>query len=97
MSAWASPIDNLTWQQDIPCIVAAGNLPLDSRIGLTRLSVREHLNENRIYPDYLLEDSCTIANPAQSFQPLTIGSIPLNSYHALPYSSIGQKDQPSAF
>jgi hypothetical protein len=40
MSAWASAIDNLTWQQDIPCIVAAANLPLDSRIGLTRLSVR---------------------------------------------------------
>ncbi|MEH2397082.1 S8 family peptidase [Nostoc sp.] len=98
MSAWASSIDNLTWQKkDILFIVAAGNLPLNSRIGFTRLSVREHIAANRQYPDYLLEDSCRIANPAQSFQALTVGSIALNSYHAPPYYSIAQKDKPSAF
>jgi hypothetical protein len=97
VSPWASAIDNLTWQQDILSIVTAGHLPLDSRIGLTRLSVRERLNENRVYPDYLLEDSCRIANPAQSFQALTVGSIALSFYHALPYYSIGQQEQPSAF
>jgi hypothetical protein len=97
MSAWASAIDNLTWQKDILFIVAAGNLPPDGRIGLTRLSAREHIGANRLYPDYLLEDSSRIANPAQSFQALTVGSIALNSYHAPPYSSIAQKDKPSAF
>ncbi|MFN6483801.1 MULTISPECIES: S8 family serine peptidase [unclassified Nostoc] len=97
MSAWASSIDNLTWQRDILFIVAAGNLPLYSRIGFTRLSVREHIVANRQYPDYLLEDSSRIANPAQSFQALTVGSIALNSYHAPPYYSIAQKDKPSAF
>ena len=98
MSAWAASIDNLTWQKkDILFIVAAGNLPLDGRIGFTRLSVKEHIAANRIHPDYLLEDSCRIANPAQSFQALTVGSIALNYYYAPPYSSISQKDKPSAF
>jgi len=102
MSAWAASIDYLTWQrniwqEDILVIVAAGNIPLDNRIGITRLSIKDHLLANRVYPDYLIEDSCRIANPAQSFQALTVGSIALNSYHTPPYSSIAQKDQPSAF
>ncbi len=86
MSAWAAGIDNLTWQKDILLIVPVGNLPIDSKIGTTRLSVKDHLSANRLYPDYLLEDSCRIANPAQSFQALTVGSI-----------SLSQKDKPSAF
>jgi Subtilase family len=97
MSAWAAAIDNLTWENDILFIVAAGNLPLSGRIGYTRLSVQDHLAANRLCPDYLLEDSCRIANPAQSFQALTVGSISIASYHVLPYSSISQKDKPSAF
>ncbi|MEH1908741.1 S8 family peptidase [Nostoc sp.] len=97
MSAWASSIDNLTWERDILFIVAAGNLPLNGKIGFTRLSVSEHIAANRQYPDYLLEDSSRIANPAQSFQALTVGSIALNSYHAPPYYSIAQKDRSSAF
>jgi Subtilase family len=97
MSAWAAGIDNLTWQKDILFIVASGNLPLSGRIGYTRLSVQEHLAASRMCPDYLLENSCRIANPAQSFQALTVGSVSLDSYHALSYSSISQKDKPSAF
>ena len=97
MSAWASAIDQLTWQNDILFIVAAGNLPLSSRIGHTRLSVREHLLANRLYPDYLLEDSCRVANPAQSVQALTVGSIALASCNVLPWFSLSQKDKPSAF
>jgi hypothetical protein len=97
MSAWAAAIDNLTWNKDILFIVAAGNLPLNGRIGYTRLSVQDHLVANRLCPDYLLENSCRIANPAQSFQALTVGSISLASYHTLSSSSISQKDKPSAF
>lgn len=97
MSAWAAGIDNLTWEKDILFIVAAGNLPSSGRIGYTRLSVQQHLAANRLCPDYLLEDSCRIANPAQSFQALTVGSISLASYRELSSSSISQKDKPSAF
>ncbi len=97
MSAWASAIDNLTWQKDILFIVTAGNLPLSGKIGFTRLSVTDHLSANKLYPDYLLDNSCRIADPAQSFQALTVGSISPGSYHIPPYSSISQKDKPSAF
>ncbi|MEG4202000.1 S8 family peptidase [Microcoleus sp. Pol12A5] len=97
MSPWAAAIDNLTWKNDILFIVAAGNLPFSGKIGYTRLSVKDHLAANRLCPDYLLENSCRIANPAQSFQALTVGSISPASYHALSYSSISQKNKPSAF
>jgi len=97
MSAWAAAIDNLTWHKDILFIVASGNLPLNGNIGSTRLSVSNHLSANRLYPDYLLENSCRVANPAQSFQALTVGSISSLSYNVPPYSSIAQKDKPSAF
>ncbi|MEH1960294.1 MAG: S8 family peptidase [Nostoc sp.] len=97
MSAWASAIDNLTWQNYILFIVSAGNLPLDGKIGFTRLSVKEHLAANRIYPDYLLDSSCRIADPAQSFQALTVGSIASISYNLPPDYSISQSDKPSAF
>ncbi|BAZ12532.1 hypothetical protein NIES4071_43630 [Calothrix sp. NIES-4071] len=97
MSAWASTIDNLTWEQDILFVVAAGNLPLNGKIGSTRLSIQDHFAANRQYPDYLLENSCRIANPAQSFQALTVGSVSSISYKVPPCSSVSQKDQPSAF
>ncbi|MEO1428447.1 MAG: S8 family peptidase [Cyanobacteria bacterium J06633_8] len=97
MSAWAAAIDNLTWDNDILFVVAAGNLPLDTKIGSTRLSVKDHLGANRECPDYLLRDSCRIANPGQSFQALTVGSIASWDFHVPPYSSISKKDKPSAF
>jgi hypothetical protein len=50
MSAWASAIDNLTWQKDILFITAGGNLPLEGKIGFTRLSVQENLAANKPYP-----------------------------------------------
>jgi hypothetical protein len=74
MSAWAATIDDLTYQNDILFIVAAGNLPLNRKIS-NRLSIVDHIQANRLYPNYLLEDSCRIANPAQSFQALTVGSV----------------------
>lgn len=97
MSTWASAIDYLTWQKDLLFIVAAGNLPIDNRVGNTRLSIKDHYLASRSYPDYLLEDSCRIANPAQSLQALTVGSISPHYYHEPPWCSISEKDKPSAF
>jgi Subtilase family len=97
MSSWAAAIDELTWHNDVLFIVAAGNLPIDSCVGITRLSIRDHLANNRLYPDYLLEKSCRVANPAQSFQALTVGSIASTTYNQPPYSSISKTDYASAF
>jgi hypothetical protein len=97
MSAWAAEIDNLSWENDILVIVAAGNLPQNGRIGNSRLSVREHLQNGTPYPDYLLTDSCRVPNPAQSFQALTVGSISLTTFQDRARKSIAPKDYPSSF
>ncbi|MEH2203831.1 MAG: S8 family peptidase [Nostoc sp.] len=97
MSSWAAAIDKLTYEKDILFIVSAGNIPIESHRISTRLSVKSHILAGRPYPDYLSENSCRIANPAQSLQALTVGSITRNSFRDLSWSSLGEKDQPSAF
>jgi len=97
MSAWAAEIDHLIWQYDILFVVAAGNLPIDQRIGNSRLSVKDHIENGNTYPDYLLENSCRVPNPAQSFQALTVGSISLNTFRELSRYSIAPANYPSSF
>ena len=97
MSPWAYTIDQLSYEKDILFIVAAGNIPLDGYRTSPRLSVRHHLLAGREYPDYLTENSCRIANPSQSFQALTVGSITSNSFRDLSWSSLGEKDESSPF
>jgi hypothetical protein len=97
MSHWAFTIDRLSYEKDILLIVVAGNIPLDSYRTSPRLSVRHHLLAGREYPDYLTENSCRIANPSQSFQALTVGSINSNSFRDLSWSSLGEKDESSPF
>ncbi len=100
MSAWSATIDELTYQNDILFVVAAGNLLLEpdpEYNPVTRLTIKEHLQNQKLYPEYLLEDSCRIANPAQSFQALTVGSVASDYYNNPPLNSLAEKDQPSAF
>lgn len=98
MSAWAAAIDKLTWERggDLLFIVAAGNLCSNLSL-VTRPSLAEHLQAGRNYPDYLLEKSVRIANPAQSFQALTVGSIAHTTYQSQPLKSLAEKDRCSAF
>ena len=69
-------------------------LPTSKRFNTSLVTFipREKLN-----PDYLLEDSCRIANPAQSFQALTVGSVASDYYQNPPSTSLAEKDRPSAF
>ena len=99
MSAWAAEIDYLAWQNDILFIVSAGNLSTVRLPGLsiTRKTLTEHLQEGCAYPDFLLKDSSRIANPAQSFQALTVGSIAHCTYNRPPTASVALQDYPSAF
>ncbi|WP_253276365.1 S8 family peptidase [Synechococcus sp. PCC 6312] len=99
MSAWAAEIDYLSWQNDILFIVSAGNLPTVRLRGLsiTRKTLTEHFLEGCVYPDFLLKDSSRIANPAQSFQALTVGSIAHCTYNKPPLTSVASQDYPSAF
>jgi hypothetical protein len=97
MSTWATAIDRLSYENDILFIVAAGNIPLNHHPSRIRLSIQSHLAEGRSYPDYLEENSCRIANPAQSLQALTVGSVNRDSYNDPDWSSLGEQDEPSAF
>jgi len=96
MSAWAATIDRLSYEKDILFIVVAGNIPLDGNLP-TRLSIQAHMAAGRNYPNYLLKDSARIANPAQSFQALTVGSVTFNSYRDPDWFSLAEENHPSAF
>jgi Subtilase family len=74
MTPWAAAIDKMTWERDVLFIVAAGNINTHGSF-VTRPSINAHLLAGRNYPDYLLAPSARVANPAQSFQALTVGSI----------------------
>ncbi|WP_052659746.1 S8 family peptidase [Bacillus toyonensis] len=96
MSSWATSIDNLSFEHDILFLQATGNLGSSS----TRNSnpgIREHLDARRNYPNYLLEKSCRIANPAQSTQALTVGSICIDQFESEDLQSFGEKGSVSSF
>ncbi len=97
MSAWAAQLDQLSWEKDVIFVVSAGNLPASSHYrSLIRLSISEHVQSGRTYPDYLLEPSSRIASPAQSLQAITVGSIGLANLSGL-YTSFSQINEPSSF
>lgn len=73
MSSWAAEIDQLCNERDVLIVQSAGNLPLQGTPPF--LGIADHLNAGREYPAYLEENSARIANPGQSLQALTVGSI----------------------
>lgn len=80
MSAWAAEIDSLSASFDVLVVQSAGNLGTSGPGNL--IGIREHLTAGRDYPQFLYEPSTRVANPAQSLQALTVGSIaygPLNA------------------
>ena len=65
---------------DILIVQSAGNLPTQ---GISPyLGIKDHLDAGRQYPAYLYEPSARIANPAQSLQALTVGSIAYGAFNA---------------
>ena len=96
MTPWAAAIDKLAWERDVLFIVAAGNIEANASF-VTRPSISAHIQAGRSYPDYLLSPSARVANPAQSFQALTVGSISHSSYQNPPLKSIAEADYPSSF
>lgn len=96
MSAWAAEIDGLAYEHDILVIQSCGNLA--SSAPTTKSGVEDHLRAKRIYPDYLDEPSCRIANPGQSLQALTIGSVAYGLYESHGWRSFASEvGHPSAF
>lgn len=96
MSAWAAKIDSLMFLKDILFIVPGGNLDLFSD-KLNRPGIREHIKGGRNYPNFLLEDSSRIGDPAQSSFALTVGSVCHEEFDDGVRQSFGKRDQPSCF
>ncbi len=94
MSIWASAIDLLSYQEDVLFVQAAGNL--DSGPS-TSICILNHLQQGKTYPGYLYEASSRIANPAQSLQALTVGSIAIEAYRDQNKKSFAAVAEPSAF
>lgn len=90
MSSWAAEIDQLCNERDVLIVQSAGNLPI--------VGIREHLAAGRDYPNYLSENSARIANPGQSLQALTVGSVAYDAAEAGAWRSFTvQLNGPSAF
>ena len=96
MTPWAAAIDKLSWENDVLFIVAAGNIEAKSNY-VTRPSIYAHIQAGRNYPQYLLQPSARVANPAQSFQALTVGSVAHCTYNKPPLRSIAEENYPSSF
>jgi hypothetical protein len=96
MSAWAAEIDQLCNEKDILIIQSAGNVPITSPAPY--LGIEEHLAAGREYPLYLNEASARVANPGQSLQALTVGSIAYDTLLGGGWQTFAQKaNDPSAF
>jgi hypothetical protein len=96
MSSWAAEIDQLCNERDVLIVQSAGNLPLQGTPPF--LGIADHLNAGRDYPAYLAENSARIANPGQSLQALTVGSIAYNAAEQGAWRTFAtQPAGPSAF
>ncbi|MEZ6127066.1 MAG: S8 family peptidase [Planctomycetaceae bacterium] len=96
MSAWGAEIDLLCNDYDILIIQSAGNLK-PSRPA-PHSGVADLLAAGKPYPDYLSEPVCRVANPGQSLQALTVGSVAYGAFEHEDWKSVATEDgQPSAF
>ena len=77
-------------------IQSAGNLLTSG--STPNLGIKDHLAAGRDYPTYLYEASSRIANPGQSLQALTVGSIAYGLLEDGEWRSFAtEPDQPSSF
>lgn len=97
MSTWATKIDELSHDQDVLFIQAAGNI--SGSTGLeNNPGILEHIGAGRLYPDYLEKEAARIANPAQSLQALTVGSVSGKAWVGQDKHSVAtEENAPSAF
>jgi len=95
MSIWACAIDQISHNRNVLFIQCAGNLA--DRGLVNAPGIIDHLNIGRQYPDYLYEASSRSANPAQSLQALTVGSISADFFQGAYVKSLAPTKNPSAF
>lgn len=89
MSTWASTIDTLINKEDVLFIISTGNI--------SKNNVSFFLRAGNLYPAFLNDPFCRIANPAQSCFALTVGSVNHTTFEDENWKSIGDENNVSAF
>lgn len=89
MSSWAAKIDEVSYENDVLFVQAAGNM--ESAV------ITAHIQAGHSYPDYLGQPLSQIANPAQSLQALTVGSISHGDFETDDTIAMGMRGEPSSF
>jgi hypothetical protein len=83
-------------EHDVLIIQSAGNIRPTGPMPYP--GVKDHLDAGRTYPEYLYEPAARVANPGQSLQALTVGSIAYGAFEAGNWRSFAtEPDFPSAF
>ena len=96
MSSWAAEIDALSNEYDVLIVQSAGNIRPTGPMPYP--GVKDHLDAGRTYPDYLYESASRVANPGQSLQAMTVGSIAYGAFEAGNWRTFAtEPDRPSAF
>jgi hypothetical protein len=96
MSSWAAEIDALADEHDVLVIQSAGNILPTGPVPYP--GVKDHLVAGRTYPDYLVERAARVANPGQSLQALTVGSVAYDAFEQGAWRSFATAPAwPSAF
>ncbi|QVN17082.1 S8 family peptidase [Burkholderia pyrrocinia] len=96
MSSWAAEIDQLCNERDVLIVQSAGNLPIQGTAPF--IGIADHLTAGREYPQYLYESAARIANPGQSLQALTVGSVAYDVAESGAWRTFAtQTGDPSAF
>lgn len=80
MSTWAAEMDRLCFENDILVVQSVGNLKFTSPDPSP--GVAELLARGKTYPGFLEDPCCHLANPAQSLQALTVGSVGYGRYES---------------
>jgi hypothetical protein len=96
MSAWAAEIDMICAELDVLIVQSVGNLPIATFS--SQLGIEDHLAAGREYPEYLCEATARVANPGQSLQALTVGSVGYGDFQSDEWRSFASESgYPSAF
>ena len=89
MSPWAAKIDEVSYENDILFIQAAGNMSAEV--------IKAHIQGGYSYPEYLGKSLSQISNPAQSLQALTVGSVSHSDFETDDIAAMGKGGESSSF
>lgn len=85
MSLWAATLDKLIHERNVLFVASAGNL--------SREDIRHYVQNGTVYPDYLSQPYCKLANPAQSSFSIVVGSVNHLSLDNDEWKSLGDENE----